>query len=65
MDDHDRHPDLVSIRVAADLLAISESGVRRLIAADKIATVRIGRRRLVPSAELHRLASSGRTPEGK
>jgi excisionase family DNA binding protein len=61
MDAHDRHPDLVSVRAAADHLAISESSVRRLIAAGTVATVRIGRRRLVPLAELRRLTAEHTT----
>ncbi len=61
MDAHDRYPDLLSVRAAADHLAISESSVRRLIAAGMLATVRIGRRRLVPLAELRRLAAGQTT----
>ncbi len=47
------NPLLVSVREAARLLAVSPNTVWSLLAKGKIKSVRLGRRTLVASAELH------------
>ncbi|OWK41280.1 helix-turn-helix domain-containing protein [Fimbriiglobus ruber] len=44
---------------AAAFLSISERHMHRLIDAKKVKAVRLGRRRLIPDAEVQRLASNG------
>ena len=44
---------------AATFLSISERHLHRLIDANKVRTVRLGRRRLIPDAEVQRLAREG------
>lgn len=44
---------------AAAFLAVSERHLYRLIDARKLTAVRLGRRRLVPDAEVQRLARAG------
>lgn len=65
-----RPPLLVDSTEAARLLAVSVSTVERMVRDDEIGSVRIGRSRRIPVAELERLArkdSDGTTnphPEG-
>ena len=47
-----RSPHLYTIEEAAKRLRISRAKLYRLLAADEVATVRIGRRRLVPDHAL-------------
>jgi excisionase family DNA binding protein len=51
----------VSIKQAAALLAVSPNTVRRHIAAGKLASVRLGRRRVVPLDSLKELVRVGGT----
>lgn len=44
---------------AAAFLAVSERHLYRLLDAGKLKSVRLGRRRLIPDAEVQRLARSG------
>jgi len=44
---------------AARYLKVSHRHLVRLIDADKVKTIRFGRRRLIPAAELERLALEG------
>lgn len=44
---------------AARFLAISLRHMHRLLDANKVKSVRLGRRRLIPDAEVHRLARQG------
>lgn len=48
-----------SIPEAARFLGVSERHLYRLIDADKVKSVRLGRRRLIPAAEVERLAGRG------
>jgi excisionase family DNA binding protein len=48
---------LVPLTDAADALSLSRRHVHRLIAEGRLGSVRIGRRRLVPSAELERFVA--------
>jgi excisionase family DNA binding protein len=48
-----------SVPDAAAFLGVSERHVYRLLDAGKVRSVRIGRRRLVPDAEVRRLAAHG------
>jgi excisionase family DNA binding protein len=54
------HPLSVSIKEAATLLAVSPNTIRRHIAAGKLASVRLGRRRVVPLDALRKLIDSTR-----
>jgi excisionase family DNA binding protein len=49
---------LVSTAEAADALSLSRRHVHRLIDEGRLASVRVGRRRLVPRAELTRFVAS-------
>ena len=49
----------LSIRDAARFLGISERHLHRLLDANKVRSVRIGRRRLIPAGEVGRLADRG------
>lgn len=44
---------------AARFLGVSERHLYRLIDANKVRSLRIGRRRLIPAAEVERLATRG------
>lgn len=44
---------------AATFLSISERHLHRLLDAGKVKSVRLGRRRLIPDAEVQRLAREG------
>ncbi|MDB5311553.1 MAG: Helix-turn-helix domain protein [Gemmataceae bacterium] len=44
---------------AAAFLSISERHLHRLLDANKVKSVRLGRRRLIPDAEVQRLARDG------
>jgi excisionase family DNA binding protein len=46
--DDDRERELLDYETAGKVLSVSGRTVRRLVAADRLATVRIGGRRLVP-----------------
>ena len=48
-----------SIPDAAEFLGVSERHLYRLLDANKVRSVRIGRRRLIPDAEVQRLAANG------
>jgi len=50
---------LRSIRFSAEILGVSSFTVRRLIAAGQIQAVNIGARRLIPEAEIERVAAHG------
>lgn len=54
-----RPPLLIALRDAGHALAISERTIRQLALDGRIVTVRIGRRVLVPRAELERIAREG------
>jgi excisionase family DNA binding protein len=49
----------VTIEEAAALLGISESSVRRSIAAGELHSIKLGRRRLVPVAAIEDLLRGG------
>ena len=44
---------------AAKFLTVSERHLQRLLNAGKVRSVRLGRRRLIPDAEVRRLADEG------
>jgi excisionase family DNA binding protein len=48
-----------SIPEAAAFLTVSERHLYRLLDAGKVRSVRLGRRRLIPDAEVQRLARAG------
>jgi len=48
-----------SIPEAAKFLTISKRHLYRLIDANKVRSLRIGRRRLIPAAEVERIAKQG------
>lgn len=48
-----------SIPDAARFLTVSERHLYRLLDANKVRSVRLGRRRLIPDAEVQRLAGHG------
>lgn len=48
-----------SIADAAAFLGVSVLHLHRLLDADKVKSVRIGRRRVIPAAEVERLAQKG------
>lgn len=48
-----------SIPEAAEFLTVSERHLYRLLDANKVRSVRLGRRRLIPDAEVRRLAGHG------
>ena len=48
-----------SIPEAAVFLTVSERHLYRLLGANKVRSVRLGRRRLIPDAEVRRLAGNG------
>jgi excisionase family DNA binding protein len=48
-----------SITEAATFLGISPRHLHRLLDAGKLKSVRLGRRRLIPAAEVERLAQKG------
>ena len=48
-----------AIAAAAAFLGVSERHLHRLLDADKVKSVRIGRRRVIPAAEVERLAQKG------
>jgi excisionase family DNA binding protein len=48
-----------SIADAASFLGVSDRHLHRLIDQDAVKTIRLGRRRLIPDAEVARLASGG------
>lgn len=54
-----------SVREAAQALSLGTSTVKKLIASDELASVRVGRRRLIPRSALtdylHRLAQEQRS----
>jgi|GraSoiStandDraft_41_1057321.scaffolds.fasta_scaffold101688_5 excisionase family DNA binding protein len=50
---------LRSIRFSAEALGVSPFTIRRLIAAGQIQAVNIGARRLIPEAEIERVAAHG------
>ena len=52
-------PELVGIEAAATRLGISAWTVRRWVCDRKIASCKIGARRLIPVSEIARLISSG------
>ena len=60
MPNPDATPLLVDRDAAASLLSVSRRTLERMIAAGALATIYIGRRRLVPRAELERIAGAGR-----
>jgi excisionase family DNA binding protein len=47
------------VRTAAHFLAVSERHVWRLIVAGRVRAIRIGRRVLIPDAEVRRVAAEG------
>jgi excisionase family DNA binding protein len=51
---------LLTVAETADELRLSERTIRQLIAVSRLASVRIGRRVLVPAAEIHRIAGNTR-----
>ena len=48
-----------SIPEAAGFLGVSERHLHRLLDANKVKSVRLGRRRLIPASEVERLAERG------
>ena len=54
--------EFLTPRELAKLIRFSEVGVRRLIATRRIGFVRLGRRILIPRAEIQRLTELGFTP---
>ena len=50
---------LRSIRFSAEVLGVSTFTIRRLIAAGQMEAVNIGARRLIPEAEIERVAAQG------
>jgi excisionase family DNA binding protein len=48
-----------SINDAAQFLHVSTRHLHRLLDADKVCSLRLGRRRLIPDAEVQRLAREG------
>jgi excisionase family DNA binding protein len=50
---------LRSIRFSAEALGVSPYTIRRLVAAGQIQAVNIGARRLIPEAEIERVAAHG------
>lgn len=52
---------LVSIKNAAEILAISPWTVRAWITAGKISSAKLGARRLIPESEINRLLSESIT----
>jgi excisionase family DNA binding protein len=55
-------PQIVNVDDAARMLGLKSSTVRAYIAKRKIASVRIGRRVLVPTAAIHELITAGLRP---
>lgn len=51
-----------SVTEAAEALGVHPASVRRLIAAGQLGSLRVGRRVLVPDAELRRLVACGGWP---
>jgi excisionase family DNA binding protein len=52
-------PVLCSVKRSAELLDLGKTKVNELIASDQIASVCVGRRRLIPYAELVRFSQYG------
>jgi excisionase family DNA binding protein len=52
-------PVMISVPEAAEQLGVGTTKVKQLIASGRLASVTIGRRRLVPTASLQALADSG------
>ena len=48
-----------SIQDAAEFLHVSTRHIHRLLDANKVRSLRLGRRRLIPDAEVQRLAREG------
>ena len=48
-----------SIQDAAEFLHVSKRHIHRLLDAGKVRSLRLGRRRLIPDAEVQRLAREG------
>lgn len=48
-----------SIQDAAQFLNVSKRHIHRLLDANKVRSLRLGRRRLIPDAEVQRLARDG------
>jgi excisionase family DNA binding protein len=55
----DRLPTLLSVRTFAKEIGCSERAVRGWVSSGQVRSLRLGRRRLVPLGELHRLARRG------
>jgi excisionase family DNA binding protein len=55
---------LLSVEIAAQRLSISPWTIRAWIAEGRIASAKIGRRRLVPESEIERLVSDNLIPAG-
>jgi len=60
----DSQPRAISVTAAAAALGVSVRMLRALIARGEIRTILIGRRRLVPAAEVERLAAEGVPAKG-
>lgn len=50
-------PFMLSVAEAAEQLGVGTTKVKQLIASGRLASVRIGRRRLVPTASIHAFGS--------
>lgn len=50
-------PQVLTMKRAAEELSVSESTLKGMIRASEVLTVQVGKRRMVPSSEIHRIAS--------
>lgn len=59
--EHPRHRVArnLSIREACEAIGVSRRTIYNLIAAGKLGTIKVGKRRLVPPAEIARMTSLG------